>query len=481
MMNELYDVICRLKATRSRNEKLEILDMARNVPHIDTFFRLALCPYTNFYMKKIPAYEPQNIGHSEYNWTSEFDYCVEQLELLSSRKVTGQDAIDMISNLLSYVRPENSELVKMILRKDPDCGVQDKTINSVFKGLVPTYNVMTCSAQDEKLINNLNWRRGVYVQLKADAARANIIIVNGGVTVRSRTGNVIETHGRFDFLSNVFPTENIVIDGELFARGDDGKILSRAIGNGIINKAIKGTISEDDAAKLALIAWDIIPYDKFLIGKYETEYDERMRLLWAATMRASVYTVASNSDKVAISIIPSEVVYSYEDAMKIYMKYRGYGEEGAILKDRDAIWENKRSKRQVKLKATIISTMRIVDYIEGKDRIEGLMGALTCESEDGKIRVNVGGGYSTKQRAQIAADYHDKEIKWTEIVDGAEVVHGEMPSGKSPIGMLIDVTHNGAIQAEDGSWSVFLSRATDGEYRLDKASADTFEEIISKL
>ena len=59
----------------------------------------------------------------------------------------------------------------------------------------------------------------------------------------------------------------------------DGKILNRQTGNGILNKASKGTIGSEEAALVCATVWDVIPYEYFMEGTYERKYTERFSFL----------------------------------------------------------------------------------------------------------------------------------------------------------------------------------------------------------
>jgi hypothetical protein len=78
------------------------------------------------------------------------------------------------------------------------------------------------------------------------------------------------------------------------------------------------------------------------------------------------------------------------------------------------------------------------------------MGALVCETSDGKIRVNVGTGWSDEDRETITKE--------------------------NSIGKILTVMYNQRITKKDGGPdSLFLPRAV--EFRFDKNVANSSDEI----
>jgi hypothetical protein len=457
MSKEIVSVIKQLEATRSRNAKEQILMDNKDLPGLREFFFAALDPFNTYFVKKLPKYE-QGVDVS-----LTLGSAINMLDSLKNRTVTGNAALDYIANMLSKMPSDEADLLCRVIQKDPNCGVGGDTVNKIWKCLVSKYPVLLCSAHSDKLVNALNWEDGVFVQLKSDGARVNIIIdENGVVECFSRKGSRIDTKGRFDYLGAKY--KNVVIDGELLYRDGDVTV-SRAIGNGIVNKAIRGTISKEEASHLYVMVWDVISYNDFRVARCKTKYKERFAI------------VKTFEDGDGIKLAPTKLVHTLEEAYSIYLAYRELGLEGVILKDQDALWEDARSKKQVKLKAEIISTLKVIGYKEGTGQFEGLMGSLICASECDKVVVNIGGGWSIKDRAQLAADYHRRPIQYQMMMDDVMTTFTATPSDCSPIGLYLDVTHNGLVSS-NGEYSVYLARVD--KWRFDVVSADTLEDIRSK-
>ena len=155
-----------------------------------------------------------------------------------------------------------------------------------------------------------------------------------------------------------------------------------------------------------------------------------------------VYNVQETPD--LVKILPAEMVADYQEAEELFNAALEAGEEGVIVKNGDSIWENKRSKYQVKMKAELEADLLVEDVIEGSGRIEGLVGSLSCTTKDGKLKVNVGSGLTDEDRKKSPDEF---------------------------IGKIISVKYNEKIKDKNSdTFSLFLPIFQ--ELRLDKSEAD---------
>jgi hypothetical protein len=424
-LNVFFD---ELAANSSRNFKIEQLNLNKDNAVLREVVRLALDPFTQFYQRKIPKYTPNTTAHA-----ASLQSMLPSLGDLSGRVVTGNAAIDRLTAILEVVSADDAKVIERIIQKDLKCGVQVSTANAVWTGLVLEYPVMLCSPFEQKLVDKVKFP--AYVQLKMDGMRFNAIVKDGKCEFRSRNGKEIQLLGNLEkeFIT-LADNENVVFDGELLVR-DNGVILDRQTGNGILNKANKGTIKADEASKVQATIWDVIPYEDFIVGKGTSKYKDRFETLQAIKMPKKV------------SLVKSWEVDNYETAKALFEEMLQRGEEGIILKDMNGIWEDKRSKTQIKFKGELECDLKIVGIEEGTGKYAGLLGAIKCESSDGVIKVSVGSGFNDDQRKQ-----------------GAEI-----------IGKIAAIKYNMRIKNKAGEESLFLPIVL--EIRDDKEVADASGDI----
>jgi len=424
----ILSVITELRSTNSRLEKEAILKKYIDNTVLKSVLIRALASHIQYYQRKIPVY-------STNGKNVELIEALERMNDLADRKVTGNAAIEFLSNILSDVSADDAKVIELIIKKDLDCGVSTPTVNKIWEDLIPTFDTMLCSPMSDKLLDKMVYP--AIAQKKLDGLRCNVVVKSGTVTFYSRNGKTFDLLGNLEqeFL-DASKGADIVFDGELLV-SENGKELDRQTGNGILNKANKGTISEAEAAKITMVIWDVINYDNWVNQKDPTPYINRFDYL---------STLGLNGK---LSVVPSQIVNSLDEAREIYEDYYARGFEGIILKSMNAIWEPKRSTSQIKFKGEETTSLRVIAIQEGKEdsKYKGQIGALLCESEDGKLRVSVGSGLTDEDRK--SGDFLCK---------------------------IIEVKYNTKIKSKGSDvYSLFLPRYI--EVRFDRDEADMFDHI----
>jgi len=423
-----------LASNASRNYKLEKLREHAHHETLREVIRLALDPFTQFYQRKIPTYKCDGTN-------ANIESILPALYDLSSREVTGNAAIEYLRMLLSSLNEDDAKVLERIIDKSLDCGVQVSTANDVWPGLITEYPCMLCSPFEQKLVDKISFP--AYAQMKMDGMRFNAIVRDGKCEFRSRNGKEILLLGNLEqeFIA-LAGSIDCVFDGELLVMLEgDHQFADRQTGNGILNKANKGTISAEQAALVHATVWDLIPYVQFVDGYCATPYAKRYSTLEAIVSK-------QKSDGKKIWNVTSTIVQTLEEAQEIFQGYLAEGFEGIILKDGNGIWEDKRAKHQIKFKGELECDLKIVAIEEGTGKYAGMLGAIVCESSDGKIKVNVGSGFN---------DAHRKNL------------------GKEILDKIVAIKYNSRIKNKLGDESLFLPIFV--EIRDDKDIADSSKDI----
>jgi len=423
-----------LAANPSRNYKLEKLREHQGHETLREVIRLALCPFTQFYQRKIPTYKCDGTN-------ANIESILPALYDLSSRQVTGNAAIEYLRMLLSSLNEDDAKVLERIIDKSLDCGVQVSTANDVWPGLITEYPCMLCSPFEQKLVDKINFP--AYAQMKMDGMRFNAIVRDGKCEFRSRNGKEILLLGNLEqeFIA-LAGSIDCVFDGELLVMLDgDHQFADRQTGNGILNKANKGTISAKEAAMVHATVWDLIPYVQFVDGYCGTPYSKRFSTL------EQIVNKQKSLDK-KIWTVTSSIVQTLDEAQEIFQSYLAEGYEGIILKDGNGVWENKRAKHQIKFKGELECDLKIVAIEEGTGKYAGMLGAIVCESSDGKIKVNVGSGFNDSHRKNLGKEILDK---------------------------IVAIKYNSRIKNKLGEESLFLPIFV--EIRDDKDIADSSKDI----
>lgn len=410
---------------------------------------MALDPYTNFFIRKIPDYDPKG-GQT-------LDWALVELEKLSSRQLTGHAGIEHLRHILSSVSLDDAIVVSRIIGKDLRCGMADGLVNAVVSDYIPTYPCLLARPYDEKNIKNITYP--AFSQLKADGLRANALVVGDKVMLCGRSGREIDLLGELDrdmlLLTEQYGCD-MFYDGEFVVVDASENIIDRKTGNGIINKAIKGTIGQAEASRVRFQVWDAFPVSEFYARKSAETYDKRFNKLIEAIQKVragekfTAHVLAHGP--LRFRPIPFEVVNSLDEAVAHFELLLGQGHEGTILKNYAAHWEDTRSKHLVKFKAEKDCDLEIIGWNPGTGKFEGMVGSLNMASSDRLVEVAIS-GFSDDLRAEI-----------TKNIDQL-------------IGTIATVIYNERIKskARTGVDSLFLPRFA--EFRSDKTVANSSKEI----
>lgn len=414
-------ILDELDDTDSRLKKEAILTREKNNALLRKVVKATLDPTINYYIKKIPNYKINKSGKG-----IALEFAIDTLNDLSSRRITGNAAIDFLRDTLEALHFVDAAVLERIVERDLKCGVNEATINKIWAGMIPTFDV--CLAhKDTSFITY-----PAFAQVKMDGARCHLMWDGKDAKLFSRNGKQFDVGDVFNQTASLLMKDGETWDGELLFF-ENGKALDRKTSNGIANKALKGTISTAEAAKAVFVCWDIVDVTSTI------PYAER----WV-DLSSRFLTDMGN-----FKLVDSKVVNSAEEAQGFYLDMIALKEEGAILKNFDFKWEPKRVKGMGKVKAEEDADLRVVGWEEGTGRNEGRLGALVCETSCGGLRVNVGSGFSDQQRDQF-----DQNI----------------------IGKIITVRYNQIVDDKNKSTkSLFLPRFI--ELREDKDIANTLGEL----
>lgn len=456
-----YQIIKSIASTRSRNEKEAILEKNKANEELKIFFEFALNPFKNFYQKKlfVQTSTGENNLYEAMWWLN---------NTIASRKITGNAAIEKIQELIDRLTEDDAKVIMHILQKESGCDVGVSTINKVWPKLIPTYPCLLATAYDEKLANKLNWKDGVFSQTKSDGGRVNIIVdFDRTVKLFSRSGNILNVFGVFDYLSNFDKLLGHMIDGEMMTVDITGKFNARTVSNGVFNKCVRNTLSEAESLTLRVTVWDMVPIQDFYNEHSPLSYSFRFTKL--GNILAEIGTNK-------LSIIPSKIVHSVQQANEHYQELLAAGEEGSMIKDQDMIWENKRSKKQLKLKSEVTGDFLVTGSTPGVGKLTGNLGSLIIETSDGKVVASMS-GFSLKLRSEIWANITSVEVPYVMVIDNENKTFIAKPSDTDvKIGSVVECEYNQLVKGKDNEiYSLFLPRFKC--VRNDKDKANTIEEL----
>lgn len=436
----IYEIIQQLHAAKGTIEKQAILDSQTANEDLKLFMKAVYDPAINYYIKKVPEIESTQ-GTQEF-YFGVVDWLVSEL---ATRRTSGKEAQKELAKMLTILNTEGKELVKMILKRSVGASVGETMVLNTWPGLffIPPY--MRCSGLDDKAITMFDAEESFYIQPKRDGSFAYLVAEASGCQLITRSGNSYPKWFA-EMLAGSVPYD-VVLCGELEVYSN-GKLLSRKEGNGILNSIQHGADwHEVDFYEFKLIAWDFLTTHEFSAGQSQVPYKHRL-----ANLEATIWWCGTD----CIDIIETHEVKSFAEADKYVKKWQQAGGEGGIAKTKDGIWKDGTSKHNVKMKVKFAADYLIEGYYEGEGKAAGMLGGLKIASSCGKLRNNVGSGFSDDQRKYFWS------IK------------------EQLIGKIVECEANDVI-TKRGSDTIALSLPIFVEIREDKKVADTYERVLEQL
>ena len=365
-LDAVLEVVNKLKATNSNKDKLAILKSY--IGHED---EKMICKVLNYAYDTFKKYGISEQVYDGINVVSNsiFSDPFEMFDKLSSSNINDLLRLSTKSYIENQVPSEYRELIKGILFKDLKIGVNAKSINKVWKGLVPEFNVQLAESFGKKEIPQ---GKEFYVTTKLDGFR--ILAVpndNGFYEFYSRKGEIFEGLDHLQQECQLIGLGIYVLDGELIARNDDN--LSSGDLYKVTTKIARKKGYSRDKAKLQFHCFDLINIVDFKQGKGKLQYHERRGLLESLFHKYA--------DKLT-NLVNVEVLYQGKDQSQVPLiakdlEDKGY--EGAMINIADAYYECKRHVGVLKVKSFKDADVFVKDVYEGTGRNKGRLGGIVIQ------------------------------------------------------------------------------------------------------
>lgn len=199
-----------------------------------------------------------------------------------------------------------------------------------------------------------------YVQPKLDGMRCIAIKKGDSVTLWSRSRKPINSCPHIEeAIAIQFAGQDIILDGELYnhALKDEFEMLMSAA------KKSKPSIT---SFQVQYHIYDVVSDEPFI---------ERLQHIGELHKDHGYDPILIPVDTVPV---PDEVAM-----YKLFKRFLDGGYEGLIIRNTDGLYENKRSVNLQKVKEFDDAEFLIVGVNEGRGKLQGTLGAFTCETIDG--------------------------------------------------------------------------------------------------
>jgi len=392
----VYDILKELNSTSKKNDKLAIIKEHANN---DVFVKILSFTYdklsTNYYVKKLLPVNSIGISTLDDN----IDALDALLNDLSSRKITGNTALNTIKLFMENYTSESQDIITKIIKRDLKCGFSESSINKAIPNLIPTFDVALAQSYKDHASKVWDIKKDWYVSRKMDGLRNICKKIDGKFSFYSRKGKPFFT------LNNLIPEleiltegiDNIVFDGEAcIMNGDveDFKAISSEY-----NK--KNHRIEHPMYKI---------FDVLTVEEFESKTSTRTFLCRYVHLQQLFLKILPSKFSTLSMVKQTKITKENFEQMKLESKDKGW--EGLIFR-LDCRYNGKRSADILKYKLFrdeewVVNDIETGEYTyteKGVGQVTETMMLraniiIDGEIVKGKHNVGVGSGWSIDQRKE---------------------------------------------------------------------------------
>ena len=424
--------VAEIQASNSKKYKQTVLQKFKDDEDIKRYLKIAFDPYTVYGISTKKLKKEVRVGEclcpptvfdlfeylKEHNTGRDYDVAVCQIAL----------------EWIAHDDLESYYLLEKLICKDLSIGVDAKSINQAFPGLIPTFDVQLA----QKYFEKPEKLEGKYfaVTTKIDGGRIIAIRENDQVSFFTRAGQRYE--GLVDLeqeMLEAFP-DGTVLDGEITILENTGIPSKEAY-----KRAMKITRADGEKHGLKMLVFDAMSLEEWKKQECTHDYIER-RLLLSGLFKYG----PKKTDLTFFELLPE--LYRGSDTSKVLElldEAIANQEEGVMINICDAPYEFGRTWNLMKVKKMNTLDLEVVGYEEGSGRLKGTLGALLVRYKNGNT-VKVGSGFTDELR----------QVIWT--------------NPKDMIGKIIEVQYFEETTNADGGISLRFPVFKD--FRTDKLVAD---------
>jgi DNA ligase-1 len=397
-LNKLFAVVEELKNTNSASAKIKILAQYKNNDEIKKYFRYAYDPY---YMYGVSSKNLQK--NSEMSELEFFNSIFELLDVLRTRKATGNKAISLVNGYISQ-NYKFEELLYDFFDRNLKIGMGVTQINKALGNIIPVFDVALAATYDEDKKEKYNLDN-YCIQQKMNGLRlvTHILYNDGDIQVKSysRKGKEFTTCKKINeellhyYKQSKYFGKDLVFDGEVC-------IIDHATGKEDWNRAVSEAKRKNHTMENPRYTiFDFLTLDEFSGLKVSRDYTFRRDQLFRN------FFGLDNVDKFKYLNIIFATPYTEDRLNRLVQDYVVTDKwEGLIFRRADVPYKPGRSNDLLKYKLFKDAEYRVVDIkVTEKPMLDkaGKMiqvkcvGSLVIELENGNT-CDVGTGLSDKQR-----------------------------------------------------------------------------------
>lgn len=297
----------------------------------------------------------------------------ELLDDLSSRELSGQAAFEAVCDHIATLNIDTTKIFKMVINKDLRAGINIKSINKAWPGLI-SLTFDGSAKPDIMLLKTFNPKKikyPCYAAVKKDGVRGLYVS-----TMISRQGQKLIGHDHIEAQIEDCGEE---FDGELCV---PGKIFDEASG-----------LIRNDQPTPESVYW--------IFDCPSIPGTKAQRYKWL---------LENISETDNIRLIYHWIFYNEKQLMEFYKHVLGKGEEGIVIYDPEDIYEDKRSYSWMRMVPKKQADCKVIGFYEGRGKHAWSLGGIVVDYKGHKVKV--GSGFIEKISGNDSSMYKIRSFIW---------------------------------------------------------------------
>ena len=381
-MIKQYKILEKIKNTSSNNEKQVILENNKNDELLKEILEFVYNPYfrTGLSSKKIRKKLPLAEYRLLLNYEDSIIYMFRYLK--DHNTGTDQD----IAHVQWYIRNYSEgyqDMVEEILTQNLKIGMTAKSINKVYKNLIPEFDVMLAEKYWEKIGDLEKNIPEIIITQKLDGVRCVALKNGNNIELMSRSGQPMT--GFVEIEQELRTLPDGVYDGEMLANYSINNSLD------LFSATIMTARTKSDN-KLNMV-YNVFDYVNNIVEFKTGIFNESCK-----NRKNELGKILNTAKCPHIKYVPILYQGKYNGSVvdKILDKVLMYKGEGLMINLANAPYQKKRTNDILKVKKMQTADLRVVDLFEGKGKLKGTLGGVVVKYKGGDVRV--GSGFSDQER-----------------------------------------------------------------------------------
>jgi len=382
-MDTVIKLFDKIKNTRSRNEKIDIIKSNKDNELFIEDLKFLLDPsvitgISASKLKKdvgvINAIEIKNLQTERRSWFALKSW------LLDHPTGTKREIV-ACQKFLKSVPEDHREFYEQMITKKYRLGCDCKTVNEAIPGLIKVYETQ----QAYPISDKNRPKSGEWFSLSEKLNGINGGFINGKCL--SRQGKPIS--GMQHIISDLekLGLQNYYVNGELIRYNHDNIPDDE---NFQLTTSIVNSDSNTPKREIHFIFYEIIPLDEFYAGKSKLKYSERLKVYKKIALKIE------NEKLKYIHFVDQYYDGKSQKEIQEWLDWADSHNKEGIMLNKDTYWEAKRNNGLLKVKTFKSCDIRCIGVEEGDGKNSGTLGRINCDYKGNVL--GVGSGFTDEQR-----------------------------------------------------------------------------------